>query len=337
MKVLLNRSRKSITKNYPVMKRRNFIKTGAAGALALHLPNIYASPELRGIKELPRRNLGKTGEKVSIVGFGGIALRNNGQEFANELIASAYDKGINYFDVAPSYGDAQALMGPAFKPYRKKSFLACKTGKRDKTGSEEELNESLRQLQTDHIDLYQFHALKTMEDLEQLSGTNGALETFTRAREAGKIRFIGFSAHNEEVALKAMDMFDFDTILYPINCVCWLNGNFGPAVYETALKKEMGILALKSVAKTRVPQKERPYPNMWYKPYEEESDINHCLNFTLSKKIAATVHAGDSEYMKRTLMFVDKNREIRNPDQDQILKMTKGITPIFSHPEEQEG
>jgi len=77
------------------MKRRKFIKLGAAGTLALQVPNVFASPELSGIKEIPLRILGKTGEKVSIVGFGGIALRNNGQEFANELIASAYERGIN--------------------------------------------------------------------------------------------------------------------------------------------------------------------------------------------------------------------------------------------------
>ena len=325
---------KNLINKLNIMKRRNFIKLGAAGTLAIQLPNVFASPELSGIKEIPMRTLGKTGEKVSIVGFGGIALRNNGQEFANELIASAYDKGIRYFDIAPSYGDSQALMGPAFKPYRKKSFLACKTGKRDKAGAEQELNESLSQLQTDHIDLYQFHALSKMEDLDQIFGVNGAMETFVRAREEGKIRFIGFSAHNEEVALKAMDSFDFDTILYPINCACWNNGNFGPEVYETAKKKGMGILALKAVAKTRVPQKEKPYPNMWYKPFEEEEEIDQCLRFTLSKDIAATVHAGDSVFMKKTLQFVHNNKEIALPDENKIKAMTEGVKPIFTHPEQ---
>jgi aryl-alcohol dehydrogenase-like predicted oxidoreductase len=317
------------------MERRNFIKLGATGALALHVPNVFASPELKDITEIPKRSLGKTGEKVSIVGFGAIALRNNGQAFANELIASAFDKGITYFDVAPAYGDSQALMGPAFKPYRKKCFLACKTGKRDQVGAEKELHESLKQLHTDHIDLYQFHALKSMDDLDKIFGTKGAMETFIKAKQQGKIKYIGFSAHNEEVALKAMDMFDFDTILYPINSVCWLNGNFGPAVYEKALQKNMGILALKAVAKTRVPQKERPYPNMWYKPFEEEVELDNCLRFTLSKNIAATVHAGDSVFMKKTLQFVHNNADIRKPDLNQMKKMVGGIKPIFSHPEEE--
>jgi len=317
------------------MKRRKFIKLGATSTLAMQVPNIFASPELIGIKEIPHRVLGKTGEKVSIVAFGGIALRDNGQAFANELIASAYDKGINYFDIAPSYGDSQALMGPALKPIRKKVFLACKTGKRDKAGAQAELEESLMQLHTDHLDLYQLHAMKTMEDIDRVFGAKGAMETFEKAKQEGKIRYIGFSAHNEEVALKAMEMYDFDTILYPINCVCWYNGNFGPAVYEMALKKNMGILALKAVAKTRVPKNERPYPNMWYRPFEEENEIDKCLNFTLSKNIATTVHAGDSIFMKKTLQFVDRNKNIYEPEEVELRSMINGVKPIFSHPEEQ--
>lgn len=316
------------------MKRRDFLRLTAAGAVAANAPNLFASPEFNDLHELPMRTLGKTGEKVSIIGFGGIALRNNGQKFANELVASAFDKGIRYFDIAPSYGDSQQLMGPAYAPFRKRSFLACKTGRRYAKGAEEELNESLRQLKTDHIDLHQFHALSKMEDLDQIFGPKGAIETFIKAKKQGKIRFIGFSAHNEAVALKAMELFDFDTILYPINCGCWHNGNFGPGVFETARKKDMGILALKAIAKTRIPKDTKaPYPNMWYIPYEKEQEIQQALRFTLSKDIAATVHAGDSLFMKKTLQFVHKNSTIKEPDEELVKRMVEGVEPIFSHPE----
>jgi len=313
------------------MKRRKFLKISAAGTMALQFTSIYGSRELSGISEIPKRALGKTGEKISIVGFGGIALRDNGQDFANELIAAAFDKGIRYFDIAPAYGDSQALMGPALESYRKKSFLACKTGKRDRQGAEEELHESLRQLRTGHVDLYQLHALSEMEDIDQVFGQDGAMETFVKARKDGKIRFIGFSAHDEAVALKAMEMFDFDTILYPINCVCWHNGNFGPAVYETARKKGMGILALKSIARNLLEGKEKPYPNMWYEPFEEDKQIENCLRFTLSKDIAATVHAGDSIFMKKTLQFVHETKDITEPDKNEIQALIDGVKPIFSY------
>jgi predicted aldo/keto reductase-like oxidoreductase len=315
------------------MKRRSFVKLGAAGSLALQFPHIFGAYTSEKLGDIPKRVLGKTGEKVTVLGFGGIALRNNGQDFANELIALAYDRGISYYDIAPSYGDSQELMGPALKPYRNKTFLACKTQARDRQGSLEELHQSLEHLKTDHVDLYQFHALSKMEQVDQIFGPDGAMETFQKARQDGKIRFIGFSAHNEAVALKAMDMFDFDSILYPINCVCWYNGDFGPRVVETARKKNMGIMAIKAIAKTRLAGDEKSYPNLWYHPYEEDELIEKSLQFTLSKDITGTVHAGDSIFMKKTLQVIEGSKEFTAPDKKDIMAMIKDIKPIFNHPE----
>ncbi len=107
------------------MKRRTFVRNSALGSLALGLPfDVISNP---GTSEIPKRLLGKTGEKLSIIGFGGIMLNDNPQEFANEFVAKAYDAGINYFDISPEYGNAQEKLGPAFRPYRDKCFLACKT------------------------------------------------------------------------------------------------------------------------------------------------------------------------------------------------------------------
>jgi predicted aldo/keto reductase-like oxidoreductase len=314
------------------MKRRDFIKVGAIGGISMHLSTVYGIQTRLPMSEMPRRVLGRTGEKLSVVGFGSIALRNNGQDFANETVAEAFDLGIDYFDVAPAYGNAQDLLGPALEPYRKKVFLACKTAKRDKAGSEAELHESLKLLRTDHFDLYQFHALSKMEDLEQIFASGGAIETFEKARKDGRVKYLGFSAHNEEVALKAMEMFDFDSILYPINCVCWLNGNFGPAVLEKARSKDMGVLALKAVAKDRVGNDAKPYPNMWYKPFEDDEDIIDALRFTLAKDITATVHAGDVKFMMKTLKMVRSASEFLPPEQGEIEAMIKGVKPIFDHP-----
>ena len=314
------------------MKRRNFIKMGAAGAFTLGFADVLAMYEKITPGDIPTRILGRTGEKLSVVGFGGIALRNNGREFANELVPRAYHAGIKYFDVAPQYGDAQELMGPPLEPYRKDVFLACKTHERDREGSEKDLNESLRLLRTDHFDLYQLHAMTTMEEVDQVFGRDGAMETFLKARQDGRIKHIGFSAHNEEVALKLMDLFDFDSILYPINCVCWENGDFGPRVFRTAREKGMGVLALKAVAKTRVPEKERPYPNMWYMPFREDREINLALSYTLSKDVTATVHAGDSLFQKLTLEFVKTHPTIEVPDAKAIEAMIGGVEPIFRHP-----
>ena len=195
------------------MKRRNFIQIGAAAGIALQFPEILGMYENNGEGEIPRRILGKTGEKLSIVGFGGVALKNNGQDFANKLIPAAFNAGINYFDVSPRYGDAQERMGPPLKKYRNKVFLACKTKFRDRDGAEGDLHNSLKLLQTDHLDLYQFHMVSTLDEVDQIFSPDGAMETLLKAKREGKIRHIGFSAHDEQTALRMMELFELTMLL----------------------------------------------------------------------------------------------------------------------------
>src|SRR3974390_644686 len=138
------------------MERRDFVKSTIAGALA-------AGP-LSAADDFPRR-VYRGDVKLSVIGFGGVVVMGHEQDEVNRLVAFAYEAGINYFDVAPSYGDGEAEMklGPALVPYRKNVFLACKTGKRDAAGAQAELDWSLERLHSDHFDLYQFHAVTTMK------------------------------------------------------------------------------------------------------------------------------------------------------------------------------
>jgi aryl-alcohol dehydrogenase-like predicted oxidoreductase len=309
------------------MKRRQFIKATAATGMILQFPEILSM--YKGKEEIPKRVLGKTGEKLSIVGFGAVALKNNGQDFAKKLVPAAFDAGINYFDVSPRYGDAQELLGPPLEKIRDGVFLACKTKFRDKKGAEEDLNNSLKELKTDHIDLYQFHMVSNLKEVNQVFGPDGAMETFVKAKNEGKIRHIGFSAHDEQTAMRMMELFEFDSVLYPINCVCWNNGDFGPMVYETARKQDMGVLAIKSVARQRASKSERIYPNMFYNPFTEDEEIENALRFALSKEVTSTVHAGDSYFMKKTLDFVRRHKTIEPPDKGVIKDMVKGVIPVF--------
>ncbi|MGH8247750.1 MAG: aldo/keto reductase, partial [Gammaproteobacteria bacterium] len=215
------------------MDRREFLRKGiAATGAAASASTALAGGESKFAAPIPRRRLGKTGVDLSILGFGGIVVMNAEQSAANNIVAEAIDRGINYFDVAPSYGDAQERLGPALASYRDRVFLASKTMRRDKAGAAGELEGTLDALHTDHFDLYQLHALTKMEDLDQALGPSGAMETFVAARKEGKVRFIGFSAHSVEVALAALDRFAFDTILFPFNFVLFSQANFGPQVLE---------------------------------------------------------------------------------------------------------
>lgn len=318
------------------MKRRTFIRATAIIAPAMSIfPPDLSDMSLKSIPgKIEKRSLGSTGEMLSIIGFGGILVMNATKEEASETVNLAIDRGINYFDVAPTYGNAELMLGPALEPYRKDVFLACKTTQRNKTEALDELEKSLKNLHTDHFDLYQFHAVTTMEDVEQIFATGGAMETFQKARKAGKIRFIGFSAHSVEAAMAMMDRYDFDTILYPVNYVTWHAGNFGAQVLERARQKNMGILALKAMAKGPWPKDadKSKYPKCWYEPLMTSEDIRMGLRFTFSHPVTAAITPGEVELFKIALDQSNRSKPL-NPEEVLDIK-TKGLAgnPLFKYP-----
>ena len=287
------------------MKRRDFIKTSAivAPMMGMFPPDLNSLTREALPGKIEKRSLGRTGEMLSMIGFGGILVMDATPAESSELVKLAIDSGINYFDVAPSYGDAELKLGPALEPYRKGVFLACKTTERDRDGSRKELEQSLKNLRTDHVDLYQFHAVTTPDDVKKIFAPGGAMETYLEAKKEGKIRFIGFSAHSVEAATEMMDRFDFDTILFPVNYVTWNAGNFGPQVLEKAHQKKMGILALKSMAKGPWPAgaDKKEYPKCWYEPLVTPEDIKMGLRFTLSHPVTAIITPGDQRLFRIAL------------------------------------
>ncbi|RPI00665.1 MAG: aldo/keto reductase [Calditrichaeota bacterium] len=281
---------------------------------------------------MPKRKLGRTGEKLSLLGFGGILVMNEEQPIANEMVARAFDHGINYFDVAPSYGNAEEKLGPALEPYRKRCFLACKTNQRKADDAQRELENSLRILRTDHFDLYQLHHLTSDEDIEIAFGPGGALETFVKAKEKGLVRFLGFSAHSEEAAMEAMNRFDFDTILFPINFVNWYEGNFGPRVLATAKEKRMGILALKGLAfSARKSEQEFQYRKIWYNPIAADADetARLALNWTLMQGVTAAIPPGEPMFWDRAFMIAANAAPLNEDEIEKLERIAGGVEPVF--------
>ncbi|MDZ7369807.1 MAG: aldo/keto reductase [candidate division KSB1 bacterium] len=281
---------------------------------------------------MPRRKLGRTGEKLSILGFGGILVMDEEQNVANEMVARAFDRGINYFDVAPTYGNAEERLGPALEPYRKSCFLACKTNRRTADEAQKELEKSLRTLRTDYFDLYQLHHLTTDEDVETAFGPKGAMEVLLKARQEGKVRFLGFSAHSEKAALAAMERFDFDTILFPINFVNWFEGNFGPRVVETARRKKMGILALKSLAhRARIEGESLAYRKVWYHPIPREDDETARLafNWTMMQGVTAAIPPGDPALWDRAFRIAAAVKPLKKNEIERLRQLAAGLQPVF--------
>jgi len=278
------------------------------------------------------RLLGKTGEQLSVVGFGAIVLVGEDQAFARETVARAIDSGVTYFDMGPAYGrgEAEERGGPAMEPYRDKIFLAEKTGMRTKVEAASELRESLKRMRTDHFDLYQFHAVTTMEEVEIIVGPGGALEAFVEAREQGLVRHLGFSAHTEEAALALMDHYDFDSILFPVNYVTWHQGHFGPSVLARAQAKQMGILALKTLAKTPWTEGvEHNWKKPWYSPVDTYDEARTALRWTLSRPVTACVSPGHAEFLWWMIEAEKELRPLMEGEENTIAASTEGIEPIF--------
>jgi len=270
------------------MDRREFL--GAAAA-------ITATAACGSQAPLPRRPY-KDGIDLSIIAFGGIVVCHLPQEEASRRVAAAYDRGVNYFDCAPSYfdGEAELKLGEALRPYRNQVFLAEKTTERDAKGARAELERTLQRFHTDHVDLYQFHAVGSMEDVDRILAPGGAGETFFAARKEGKARHLGFSAHHAPAALRLMDALELDSVLFPVNINAWENGGFGPQILAKAKAKGMARMALKALALGRWPagtKEDHAYPKCWYQPIDDRETARLALRFTLNQDITAAVPPGD--------------------------------------------
>ena len=214
---------------------------------------------------MEKRLFGKTGYQASILTLGGCSLgwlheqENNiekAQEIADNAIEQAINADINIIDVAPSYGDAELRLRPWIKKYRNKVFLAEKTMERTRNGAGRELQESLKRLGTEYMDLYQFHAVKNMEDLNTIFGKDGALEVVKEAKETGIVKNIGITRHDDiQVLINAIEHFDdFSTVLCPVNIASMTDlheiNDYRPLL-EIAQQLGIGVTAIKAIVKRR--------------------------------------------------------------------------------------
>jgi aryl-alcohol dehydrogenase-like predicted oxidoreductase len=198
--------------------------------------------------QIPKRTLGKTGVEVTIMGLGGEGvLRTFGREReAYGLINRAIDLGINYFESARAYSGSESYYGLALKERRKEIFLTSKSHARDKQGALAHLHETLTNMKTDHLDLWQVHDVRTDEEVKEIFGPRGALEAFREARDKGLARFIGVTGHHDPLITKrCIEMFDFDTVLIPVNPAEPFFKSYIDTVIPPASQKGMGIIAMK--------------------------------------------------------------------------------------------
>jgi uncharacterized protein len=237
-----------------VVTRREFLEIAGGASLLMSLPGYTRADEAKG--EIPRRPLGGTGEKVSAIGLGGFHIGKSDVTEADaiRIIRTAIDSGMNFLDNCWDYngGESEIRMGKALREgYRERAFLMTKIDGRDKKTAAQQIEDSLSRLQTDRIDLLQFHEVIRMNDPERIFAPGGGMEAALAAKKAGKIRFIGFTGHKSpEIHLHMLDVaarhrFHFDTVQMPLNVMDAHYDSFEAKVLPVLVKKKIGVLGMK--------------------------------------------------------------------------------------------
>jgi len=265
--------------------------------------------------EIPKRKLGKTGVEVTMLGLGGEGiLRTYGHEReAYSLINRALDLGINYFESARAYSGSEAYYGMALRERRKDIFLTSKSHARDKQGALTHLKETLRNMKTDHLDLWQVHDVRTEDDIEEIFGPGGALQAFAEAKERGLTRFIGVTGHhNPDIVVKCIELFDFDTVLLPVNPAEPFYKSLLDKVIPIARKRLMGIIGMKVYLRGLAA--ELPWSDT----------LEPFLHFALSQPLTTVVIGCDSiEQLEENVAFAARFKPMPEKQMKTLMEKVK--------------
>jgi predicted aldo/keto reductase-like oxidoreductase len=246
------------------------------------------------------RRLGRLEHQSSVLIYGAAALSDVTQSTADRSIEEALDGGINHFDVAASYGDAELRLGPCMPQIRDRIFLATKTGQRDRESAWREINASLERLQTDRLDLLQLHSVGDLGELDLATGTDGALEAATRALDEGMIGAVGITGHGPAAAtthLEALRRYPFATVLTPLNPVLWRDESYRAnyqALVEEIRRQDAGLMTIKTVSRRNWPADTDHGYSTWYEPYDDQANITAAISWVLAhEEVTGIPTAGD--------------------------------------------
>lgn len=249
---------------------------------------------------MEKRRLGRLGHQSSVLIYGAAALSEVSQEVADRSIQQALDGGINHFDVAADYGDAELRLGPWMAQIRDRIYLATKTGLRDRESAWRQINESLERLSTDHVDLLQLHAVGDVAELDRATGPGGALEAAVRAQEEGLTGAVGITGHGHEAPathLEALRRHPFATVLTPLNPVLWRDDSYRAdyqALVAEVRRQDAGLMTIKTVSRRNWPQDAEPSHTTWYEPYDQQARITAAVSWVLSHdEVTGIPTAGD--------------------------------------------
>ena len=281
------------------------------------------------------RRLGKTGHHSTVVTFGTYAIGVVDQETADRTIEVALRRGVNHFDIAPSYAEAELRLGDYLKRHPQPDlFIGCKTQKRDKAGAREELLRTLERFGRDRHDLYQLHAVCTPADLEACFAPGGSMEAILEARDEGLVAHVGITGHGWQspaTHAMALDRFSFATVMTSCNLFMDANANFRrdwEALVARCQADDVGIHVLKATAKG--PWNGRPPThNTWYEPFTAQADVERAVAWVLRQPVTTLCSAGDLALFPGTCDAAERYREIDERQQGSLLGQP-GYGDIFA-------
>jgi aryl-alcohol dehydrogenase-like predicted oxidoreductase len=285
--------------------------------------------------KMETRRFGRTGHMSTIAIFGGAAFWQISQADADKVMELIIEAGVNHLDVAPSYGQAEIRVGPWMPRERERFFLGCKTTERTRAGAWNEMQESLKRLQTRAFDLYQCHAITTMEELDAVTMKGGALEAFVQAREEGLTKYIGITGHGvnaPQIYLEALRRFDFDSVLFPLNFVQMANPEFRKNAEEliaTCKAKDVGTMVIKSITKGPWGEKQHT-ATTWYEPFDKIDEIQKGVNFALSYEVSGLCTAGDTRVLPLMLQACERFTQLNKDEMEEMIKSGKQYEPLFA-------
>lgn len=284
------------------------------------------------------RSLGRLGHHSSVLIYGAAALGDVSQDVADRSIQQALDAGINHFDVAADYGEAELRLGPWMSQVRDRIFLATKTGHRNGESAWRQINESLRRLQTDQVDLLQLHAIGDLTELDAATRPDGALSAAVRAQEDGLIGAIGITGHGHRAPathLEALRRHPFATVLTPLNPVLWRNESYR-ADYEALVaevqRQDVGLMTIKAVSRRNWPDDAERSHATWYEPYAEQSRITAALSWVLShREVTGIPTAGDVGLLDM-LIHAEQHRTSVSRAEEQLAGDGEYSSPFIAMP-----
>jgi aryl-alcohol dehydrogenase-like predicted oxidoreductase len=263
------------------------------------------------------RRLGRLGHQSSVLIYGAAALSKVTQDVADRSVQEALDAGINHFDVAASYGDAELRLGPWIPRIRDRIFLATKTGQRDRESAWREINASLERLQTDRVDLLQLHAVGDTGELDLATGSDGALEAATRAVDEGLVGAVGITGHGWDAPathLEALRRYPFATVLTPLNPVLWRTEEYRAdylALVDEAARQDAGLMTIKTGSRRNWPEGAEHTHTTWYEPFDEQARITAAVSWVLAHdEVTGIPTAGDVSLLR---LFVEAERDRISP------------------------